>query len=315
MPAADELGQALAHRPPAAAQLQGVVTVDPDTGVLLVNSAGVLLRQVRWTAGWAPAAGDQVRLVAFNGELVVLPRLTTPRPSTGTVTAYATASDTCTVQSGGQTFTCRFLAAYTPAVGHVVRLDWSESQPFVLGNVAAPTSTQPPVVVQAPAPPPGQQQTGVSTYHAIDSGYFSTAYGWSGRTSWGSRLMQGASGGTNTGAWFYGPAPAELDDGRTITRARVRVPRTNAYGSGGPSPARLFTHSSVTRPAGNVVLGRSAGDAVLRRGQVDWFDIPVEAGMDVVAGGGLAISGFPYLVLEGISERADSGLLELTWAR
>jgi hypothetical protein len=308
------LAQQLALQGEAATILQGIVTVaDPATGELGVNVGG-LEQQVRWTAGSTPVAGDRVRVLAFNGELVVLPRIGGALSPTGTVTAYAAGAATCTVQSGGVTYTCYRLASYTPVVGDVVRLDWSEPEPFVLGkrSVAASAPTAPNVPV--PPAPPGPDETGTATYPAIDSGYFSTQFGWSGSTSFGSRLMQGTSGGTNTGAWFYGTAPAELA-GRTITGARVRVIRTNAYGAAGASPAHLYAHGSQTRPVVNVTLGVAAGDASLARGGEGTFPISIDAALAVIAGGGLAISGVPYLVLEGVRERANSGLLEIDWQR
>lgn len=304
--------------------LQGFVVMDP-TGALQVNIGGNTPK-VRWMSGWAPVVGDVVRVLNWNGELTVLGRINPAgaQPSTGTITSYAGGAATCTITAAGATYTCYFLSAYTPVVADIVRLDWSEGAPFVLGkrsvNVSAPTPPTPPAppppppATPPPPPPPPPPETGVSTYPCIDSGYFSTAYGWSGGTSFGSRLAQGTSGGTNTGAWFYGSGPSELA-GRTITRARIYVIRTNAYGTIAASPAHLYSHGSATRPGGNVSLLSGPNDASLPRGGEDWFDIDVTAGANVVAGGGMGISGTPYLVLEGVRERSNSGLLELTWSR
>lgn len=250
-----DLGRHLAGGPPAPSLLRGVVVVDPVTGALAVNSGGALVRP-QWTAGWTPAVGDVVRMIADAGELIVLPALAaTPSPGVG---------------------------ALTPAP-------------------------------RVPVAPPGPATTGTATYPATESGRWSTTEGWT-AAGYGSRLMQGTSSGTNTGAWFYGLAPAELA-GRTIRAARVRVIRSSSWGPDGAAAAHLRAHSSTTRPAGNVVPGVAAAEVVLSRGAAAWTPITVAAAAAVIAGGGLAIVGAPFLALEGIRERSDSGLLQIDWAR
>lgn len=251
-----DLGRQVASSPQAASLLRGVVVVDPATGGWAVNSGGVLLHP-QWTNGMTPVAGDQVRLVEFAGERIVLGRITTPPP---------------------------------------------------------PTAADAQAIPAAPVAPPALARSGTSTYPAIDSGYWSAVGGWSPGGAYGSRLMQGTTDAANTGAWFYGVAPAELAS-RTIVSARVRVIRSTQWGPTGAAPAHVRAHASAYRPAGQVVLGVAAVDASLPRGGEGWFAVSVAAAQAVVAGGGLGIDGAPSLVLEGIRERSDSGLLEITWSR
>lgn len=310
---ADPLGVALAGRaePGARVELGDVVT---RSGVLAINVRGTY-PPVRWLPGWVPTVGDRVRVLVAHGEYLVLGRvLSGPLRATGTVTAAGGGGARCTVLAGGVSYSCLRNVAYTPVVGHVVRLDWSEPTPWVIGQSS--TDVPPPSSDPAPPPPPpAPGGTGVTSFAAVASGYFSTTYGWSGATSWGSRLMQGTSGGTNTGAWFYGAGPRSLA-GRTISRAEVFVHRTPGYGAGGVSTVHLYRHTSDARPGGNVALVAGPTDVARARGQADWVDVPTAWAQAIVDdGGGLGIYGSPYLVLEGIREDPQSGLLRLTWAR
>lgn len=219
------------------------------------------------------------------------------------------------VSSSGSTIPVLWAAGWSPALGDPVRVVEFAGERLAFGLGAAPASPGTPgAVVQGPDAAPGPALAGTSRYPAVDSGYWSSADGWAGSVSYGSRLMQGTSAGTNTGAWFYGPGPGELA-GRTIVAARVRVVRTDGYGPAEAAAAHLFAHTSTTRPAGNVTLTVPAGDATAPRGGADVFPVSVAAAEQVVAGGGLAISGGEHLVLDGVRERADSGLLEIDWRR
>lgn len=304
-----DLARALAAAPEGTQVLAG--TVVSRAGALAVNVAGTY-PPVRWAPGWVPAVGDNVRVLAFAGEYLVLGRvLTAARPATGTVTA--TGTPRCTVSAGGVTYSCLRNAAYTPVVGHVVRLDWSEPVPWIIGQstIDTPPATDDPTV---PPPPPALSDTGESTFAAIDSGRWSTAYGWD--STYNGRLQQGTSGGTNTGAWFYGTAPRATLAGRTITRAWVWVHRSPNHGPGGAAAVHLYRHGSDTRPAGNVALAAGPSDVSRARGQAEWAEIPAAWGQAIAtSGGGLGISGDPYLMLEGLPQDGQSGALRLAWAR
>lgn len=306
---AAELAQKLAAQPEGTQVLAG--TVVERNGALAVNVAGTY-PPVLWAGDWTPTVGDVVRVLAYRGEYLVLDRVAAAaRPATGTVTA--TGEPRCTVLAGGVSYSCLRNAAYTPVVGHVVRLDWSEATPWIIGQTTTdtPTGTGGPSV---PPPPPGGPATGETTFAAIDSGRWSTAYGWS--SDYGGRLQQGSSGGTNTGAWFYGPGPRAALAGRTITRAWVWVLRSSIHGPGGAATVHLWRHTSDTRPAGNVSRVDGPVDVSRARGQGDWAEIPAAWGQAIVdGGGGIAIHGDPYLMLEGVPQHGQSGALRLAWTR
>lgn len=252
--------------------------------------------------------GDIGRQIAARGDTATILRgVVVVDPATG---GWA-------VNSGGALLHPKWTDAATPTVGDRVRIAEFAGERIVIGRIVEPappdasaSRQQPPAPLAPPAPP----RTGTSTYPAIDSGYWSTVDGWAGAATYGSRLMQGTSEGTNTGAWFYGVAPAELA-GRTIVAARVRIMRSDQWGAATAQPAHLRAHSSAYRPASNVALGATAGDVTLPRGGDGWFPVAVAAAQAVVAGGGLGIAGAPHLVLEGVRERSDSGLLQIDWAR
>ena len=301
----------------ATGRLPGAVILAGDVvmldGALAVNVGGTY-PPVRWVAGWVPAVGDVVRVLAYAGEYLVVGRVqSTARPATGTVTAAGTPR--CTVSAGGVLYQCLRDAAYTPVVGHVVRLDWSEPVPWVIGQTLTDSSVAPtdPTV---PAPPPTGPVTGVDTFAAVDSGRWSTTYGWAADGTYAGRPQQGTSGGTNTGAWFYGAGPAAALAGRTITRAEVYVIRASIQGPGGAAAVHLYRHTSNTRPAGNVARVAGPSDVSRARGEAGWADVPAAWGQSIVdGGGGLAIFGDPYLLLDGLLQNGQSGALRLTWAR
>lgn len=309
MSGAADLARALAAAPEGTQVLAG--TVVTRSGALAVNVAGTY-PPVRWAPGWVPTVGDNVRVLVFGGEYLVLGRIATAaRPATGTVTA--TGAPRCTVLAGGVSYSCLRNAAYTPVVGHVVRLDWSEPVPWVIGQTTTdtPAAGDDPYV---PPVPPGPADTGESTFAAIDSGRWSTAYDWD--STYKGRLQQGVSGGTNTGVWFYGTAPRAALAGRTITRAWVWVLRSPTQGPGGAAAVHLYRHTSDTRPGGNVTRVAGPTDASRARGQGDWAEIPAAWGQAIVdSGGGIAIHGDPYLMLEGLPQNGQSGALRLAWSR
>jgi hypothetical protein len=220
------------------------------------------------------------------------------------------------VSSSGRQIAVLWLAGPVPAPGDPVRvLEFAGERLVLPPVVAAPVASgSHPAMLTGVGAPPGPARVGTSRYPAVDSGYWSPASGWTGSARFGSRLLQGATEGANTGAWFYGPAPAELS-GRTILAARVTVHRTAGYGDTGAAAAHLYAHTSTTRPAGNVTTTVAAGAASLPHGGSGTFPISVAAAQRVIAGGGLAITGGSHLVLEGVLERADSGLLEVDWRR
>jgi hypothetical protein len=262
-----------------------------------------------------PVAVDFVSAPSGQAEAWIVGRLASaPRPSQGVVATVPPSSSTITVTgSDGATYTAYFSSGYTPTVGDNVILKWDAGIPTVLGKVG--TTAAPPAPAPV-APPPSAATTGTSTYAATDT---STWWGPGGWDSWagGNNVYQGDYGsGPLTGAWWYGGSPSELA-GRTITAIRFTLGARNGAGaSSSPVTVNLKTHTSRTRPAGNVALGSAATGVTAQPWQGGTvYSLPLSFAADLLAGGGIAITGGSYAGFNGRNKQADSGLLSIDWSR
>ena len=298
-------------------RLQGVI-VPAATGTgLAVNVNGNII-PARTIDPLVVTAGDPVAVDFVAGpqgqaEAWIVGRLAAaPRPAQGTVKTVPPSSPTITVTgTDGTDYTATFLSSYTPAVNDKVILTWNSGTPTVLakvGSTAAPPAAPP---VMAPPPPAA---AGTATYAATDT---STWWGPGGWDSWagGNNVYQGDYGsGPLTGAWWYGGSPAELA-GRTITGIRFTLGARNGAGaSSSPVAVNLYTHTTASRPGGNVPLGSGAATVTAQPwqgGTVYW--LPLSFAADLQAGGGIAITGNPYAGFAGRNRQADSGLLSIDW--
>lgn len=304
---AAELGQLVGARDDPLRLVVGQVVV--TAGVASVNVAGGG-GVVKWAGEFVPVHGDPVLVLLQGGQAYVLaPVASAGRPATGTVSTVPGGS-TVTVNVAGVSTACTFLASYSPVVGDTVALDWSSSQPRVLGKigtVGAPAAPAPPS-----APPPAAS-AGVTTFPAVDSGSFRDG-SWRGDTS---DVIQGDAPGYaghgNNGAWFYGSAPESLA-GATVTKAEVYLPSGSSSVS---TPAvHLYRHGSRTRPAGDVTRLAGPFDVAKPWGTAGWYPFDTAAAQVIVnLGGGVGIAGTPYARLDGLSKNGQSGALRITWSR
>jgi hypothetical protein len=195
-----------------------------------------------------------------------------------------------------------------------VILKWDAGNPTVIAAVGSTAAPPPPVPVAAP---PSAAATGTSNYAATDT---STYWGPGGWDSWagGNTVYQGSYGGSGplTGAWFYGGSPTELA-GRTITAIRFTLGARNGAGASSSAVAvHLHTHTNRTRPGGNVTLGSAAVDVTAQPWQGGTvYNLPTSFAADLLAGGGIAITGDPYAGFAGRNKQPDSGLLSIDWTR
>lgn len=84
----------------------------------------------------------------------------------------------------------------------------------------------------------------------------------------------------------------------------------------GAATANFHRHTSDYRPGGDVSRVASGTNAPLSIGLATWVNLPASWGQAIVdSGGGIGISGADYVVLEGVSTFAESGLLALDWTR
>lgn len=286
-----------------------------------VRVGGVVAPAV-W-AGCRAQEGDALLLGQMTrkdapAEYVVLGLTGDGGPREGTVTAAPAGSATITVSASGRTLTATFLASYTPTVNDLVRLHWSHGLPTVLGKVGSTPAPAPPPPVTAP--PPSASSSGVLGVPATDSATYSVGYGWNGY--YGQNCYQG-NGSTwgapsdNRGSWFYGNGAAQLA-GATLDRITFRVPKRLGGGaSGSNATMHLYLHTSSVRPGGDV--GRTAGPSdvlVLANYQGgDYVDLPLAWGPTLIAGGGVSMTGSPYMGMQGKGGDPASGHMKYYWRR
>lgn len=298
--------------------VEGIVIEDSITGILSVYVNGSLV-PAPWPAAYPPVAGDTVTVLIIDGSARVLgPTSTGARPLTGTVNGSASGGKVPISTSAGVLF-CRYVGT-VPATGSLVRLDWAATEPWIWPTAAAivPPPVTPPTPPAPPPPPDPGPTTGTLSLPAVASSTWRSDSGW-GR--WGTALRQFRYGSEaeSHGAWFYGSTARQLA-GRTITAARIYLPAREGVGSYNAAlAARLYRHTSDSQPAGDV--SRVAGPesrtlAPIGNGATGWVDLPAAWGQAIVdSGGGVGISGSPYLGLVGVSADAQSGLIQLDWRR
>lgn len=250
-------------------------------------------------------------------EYVVLGLTGDGGPREGTVGTVVGGSATVPVVANGKTYTATFLASYAPVAGDLVRLHWSHGLPTVLGKVGSTPAPAPPPPVTPPPPPPST--SGVLGVAATDSATYSVGYGWNGY--YGQNLYQG-NGATwgapadNRGSWFYGNGAGQLA-GATIDRITFRVPKRLGGGANADQYLHLYLHTSSVRPGGDV--GRTAGptDVLILYGYQggDYVDLPLAWASQLLAGGGISMTGSPYMGMAGKGLDPASGHIKYSWRR
>ncbi len=252
------------------------------------------------------------------GQYLVLGRVGVPYPVEGEVAAAPPGSDTLTVTAGDAEYTVTFLDSYAPTVGDRVALSWQGNLGRALGKVGVtPTVLISGTATQAP---PGAATSGVLPVATVDSATYSGgAYGWN--AGYGQNVYQGDGspwGGpsSNSGAWFYGANASQLQ-GATITGIEFLMPRRNRAGSSSAAATvHLYLHNSPTRPGGDVSRVAGPVDVVVQPNSGGGYvALPAGWGPTLIAGGGISITGSPYLGLLGRGEQPDSGHIKYAWQR
>ncbi|MFF2621307.1 hypothetical protein [Oerskovia jenensis] len=270
---------------------------------------------VAWPAGYIPTVGDPVRVLMVDGEAVVLGPVIRDglRPLTGTVQGAAT-SGTVPVTTTAGLLQCRYVGT-APSIGSLVRLDWQSTAPWIWPSAAATIPAPPPGGGGGVPEPPPVSSSGTLTVTAIDSGSWQVGGSW----AWaGTDVYQWRFGSAreNRGAWFYGAAASQLA-GATITGARIRLGARLRIGSYNAAQVlHLYRHTNPARPDGDV--NRAAGPHDITLGPnagAHWVTIPTEWGQALIAGGGVAVAGSPYVGIAGVGSDPASGQLQLDWRR
>ena len=283
---------------------------------------GGLVQPAVWLGDYAvkgePIIVGIIRKPDAPGQCLVLGRVGGPLSTEGTVTAAPPGSDTITVSAGSAEYTVTFLDSYSPTVGDRVGLLWQGAQGRALGKVGV----TPGVVVNGPStqPPPSAASAGTLPVPTVDSGTYSGgAYGWNAR--YGQNVYQGDGtpwGGpsSNSGSWFYGANASQLI-GATITGVQFNMPARNSAGaSSSAATVHLYLHNSPNKPGGDVTRVSGPVDVVVQpRSGGGYITLPTGWGPTLIAGGGISITGSPYMGLLGRGEQPDSGQLKLSWQR
>lgn len=309
-----------------ASPFDGVKIVPAFADVYPKVKVGGLSQPAAWPSGIYAAPGEPI----FVGELirpdapaqyVVLGRVGADGPREGTVTTVPGGSDTITVTADSVAYTATFLTSYTPTVGDRVRLLWQGRDVTVLGKVGV---TAPPPLAQSGAimvPPPAASR-GTFNAPAFDSATWVASNGaWDAHARGGGHVYQGTINGISThGAWFYGNSMAELA-GATITRIMFRVPARRSVGSyNSAGTLHLYAHTSPSRPGGDVNRVAGPTNRVIAAGwnpgpDDGWVDLDLSFAPTLISGGGISISGDPYMGFLGKPSDPASGQLRIDWSR
>ena len=268
---------------------------------------------------WFTGVGDTVIIVrsALAGAVIVDGVQASSRRLPGEGVVTASTGTTVTVTAAGVTYVGRYLSSYVPQVNDPVALKWDPDSGLIVlgefgGTVQATPPPEPGPYVPAPVAPP-VNTTGTVTFPTAQSSSFR---GGKWRTDTTNVVQFDYGGwGDNHGAWFYGSTPTDRLAGATITKCAVQVTRRPG-GDYAPQPAHLHLHTSRTRPGGDVTRTAGPVDVTLGIGETKWVDLPTEWGQVIVdTGGGIGITGSPYVVLTGVPDDPVSGLLSMNWTR
>lgn len=310
--------------------------LQPRTGVTSAIAdvfPNIFLGGVRQFAYWADHVyadpGEAVvvsREVDPNGSArnYVVGRVGQPQPTSGTV-ASATGSS-AVVSLGAGTVTARYNSGLSLSAGDTVALLW---QGRIATVTAKLTDYVPPPVEAAPSPsPPPAPKTGTLSAFATDTATWVPGLGvWNAWAGGNQNVYQGSwSGYTTYGSCFYNGQTKQLA-GATVTRVLLRIPKRLSVGAyNNAATIHVYVHTSNNRPGGDVarVLGpynftipaQYAGNSTIQSGvPKGWVSLPVAAGTQLAGGGGISISGEPYMGFVGKATDPSAFQLLTDWQR
>jgi hypothetical protein len=233
-----------------------------------------------------------------------------PRPSTGTILTM-TPDVVVAGAFGGSVIAAGLVGTYS--IGDNVYLDWESPQPMVIGH--APALAVIPAANTPTPPTTAGPLTGTQRTPAVKSDTWANGWGeWATAQAGGEDVYSGTLSGTAvTGSWFYGLGNTVLS-GKTITAARFRLPQRLNAASTGSVTVHLYAHTSSSEPGTDV--SRTVGPfdvTVASNAPPQWVDLPSTFYSVLTAGGGISISGDPYVGFVGRLKDPDSGKTEIDW--
>ena len=297
------LGNRLAgQRTPVNAWVGEVSSLQPLT--VMDGSVHIPVGQV---GNWAPLLGDKVLVLDHAGKAwCVGPLQPHARPDVVEVTSLTSAlpDHLSATDQHGNTYELRWLGTYTPTVGHTVAVLWGTTQGIVIGTAGAQAGV---------APSPTTPTTGVTTSGVLTLQPVEVASWRAGSLYSTTEVIQGTwqSYGPHDGAYFYGGVSSELA-GATITSARIYLDRMQGGFNYGPGePVHLHWHPHASRPA-VLALDSYSADVTVPLG-ANWYPLDLTIAQALTNGGGVGVTGMPYVKLKSAS--SGSGLIELAWTR
>lgn len=279
-----------------------------------------------WPSGVYAAPGEPIFVAQIvkpdaPAQNVVLGRVGADGPREATVTTVPGGSDTITVTANAVDYTATFLAAYTPIVGDRVRLLWQGRNVTVVGKVGV--TPAPGGVVGSTAPPPPPAGSGMFNATADDSATYWSGGGWDSIAGGHGAVYQGTVYGTSNvvaGSWFYGNKMAELS-GATIWKVWFRLPKRLTVGSYNSAlNVNLWAHTAPSRPGGDVTRTVGPTPVSVPAGwnpdpNGGWIELPLTFASTLISGGGISISGDPYMGFTGKPSDPASGQIRIEWSR
>lgn len=243
----------------------------------------------------------------------VIGRIGRPGATEGTVLTVDGSS--ALVSVGATEVRAAYNSGLTLVGGDTVRLMWQGRVATVL--VKLTSYVAPPVNTPGTTAPPPANTSGELSAFATDSATFVPGLGWNNWAGGRQNVYQGSNSGYTTyGAWFYNGATKQLA-GATIDRVRIHIPKrlnVGSYNSAGL--LHVYVHGSDGRPGGDVARTSGPYDlTVPPNWQGGWFELPTTVGDSLKSGGGISVSGEPYMGFVGKSGDPSSGQILANWTR
>lgn len=210
--------------------------------------------------------------------------------------------------------------SYTPAMNDRVRVILCSGEATILGATALPGSG-----IGVVLPPQAPSSTSSGTLHMVpvQGGSYRAADGWgtaSSRPLSVNAVVQGTAPGSSyayNGSYFYG-SQASQAAGATLDAVRFRAgPRLEIGSNNSALTLHVYVHTSSVRPAGDVTRTFGPYDFTLAAHFTGgWVGtLPSACYPTIAAGGGISITGGPYLGLGGLDVDPASGQLDADWHR
>ena len=209
---------------------------------------------------------------------------------------------------------------YTPALNDRVRVLLCAGETEILSVISSPGVGM--AVAPAPAAP-AVSSSGTLHMPAVQSGSYRNADGWgssSSRPLSVNAVVQGTAPGSSyaySGSWFFGSQVNQIA-GAAFDSARMRIgPRLEIGANNSPLTLHVYAHTSSTKPGGDVTRVAGPYDfTVAAHHAGGWIGtLPSGVHATIAAGGGISVTGSPYLGMAGLDVDPASGQLDIDWHR